>query len=165
MKRVLLVSATLAAGVLVLAVLGEAPLASLLAALAVVLHLLRLLSALVRRRRPARRLAAARVGIWLLTVLGCAVAFAAHDRIARARGQSIVAACSAYRAQHAAWPPDLAALVPAFLAQVPRPSDMPLLRRPYRYRADASGFRLGYSAGGLVYREYDSTQQRWRTRD
>jgi len=151
--------------VLLLAVLGEGWLTPLIAGLAVVLQLLRLLLVLLRRRRSALRLAAARLGIWLLAVLGIAAAFAAHDRIARDRGMSIVAACHAYRGQHAAWPPDVEALVPAFLAQVPRPSDMPLRRRPFRYRTDESGFHLGYSPGGLVYREYDATQQRWLTRD
>lgn len=160
-----MISGALAGGVLLLAVLGEGWLMPLVAALAVVLQLLRLLVAGIRRRRPALRLAAARLGIWLLAALGVAAAFAAHDRTARNRGMSIIAACHAYREQHAAWPPDLEALVPTFLAQVPRPSDMPLLDRPFRYRADESGFHLGYSPGGLMYREYDAKQQRWLTRD
>lgn len=53
-------------------------------------------------------------------------------------------ACARYRLVNGIMPPDLAALVPAFLAAVPRD---PMDGQPLRYRPEPSGAYLIYSIG------------------
>lgn len=165
MKRKLLISAVLSGAFLVLAALGPDLLVAFLALLALALNLLGVLLALALRRWPSLRLRAARAGIWLGTLILAGAIYALQHEATRTRGEQIVAALEAHRAQRGAYPETLAALVPAFLAQIPPASGRALGQSAFRYRRQEIGFTLGYAGPALLYREYDSRTRAWTTRD
>jgi len=164
-KRKLINSAAIVGVFVILAALGEDLVVILLGVLALILHLLGVLLALLLRRWLDLRLHAARSALWIAAMIALAAIYGLHQSATRLRGNEVVAACEAYRSQHGRYPKSLEALVPGFLVAVPPASDRVLHKDRFRYRSSDAGFTLGYAGVAINYQEYDSGTRRWQLRD
>jgi len=88
-----------------------------------------------------------------------------YGKLARARGDALVAALQANRAREGRHPQNLEALVPRDIAAIPMVALMPGSDQKFRYRISENHFRLMYVAGFRMASEYDSENAQWKELD
>lgn len=167
-KRPLMISATLAAMLLVSGWYIGALLFAPLALLAAVWQILRALYHLLRRQWPALRLCGLRLVIWLIVLMSLIVTHDFYLKRTQAGADAIVAALQSYHVRDGHYPADLSALVPRDISIVPVVTLKPNDKQQFRYwvpEKSADKFTLTFYSGFHMSHTYDSTISRWELRD
>lgn len=139
--------------------------AAMIALLAGIWQIVRLLYYAVRNNGRGLKLVGARLLMWGAAMFGMMALFGHYMDRARAEGDTLVAALKTYHVREGRYPEQLEALAPRDIPVIAKVKVNPMREQPFRYRSNGKNFTLLYVTGFRMGALYDSERAKWEPLD